>query len=211
MRDERGVTLVELVIAITLVAAIITGLLFAMKTSLLTYQKLDARLDEDTRTMRISQALERQISGLIPVVRDCPALRGDQESVRFVSGYSLAEGSRGYPRVIEYRVVPDPAGGVRLMMNERLYSGPCSPGPVEIDAQSIEAAGKLAYCRIGYREFTREDMMAGNWVAVWDRPTLPAAVRIEMASMDAATRLPMLAVNVPLRITRDLGVPYVDQ
>jgi hypothetical protein len=53
--------------------------------------------------------------------------------------------------------------------------------------------------------------MAGNWVAVWDRPTLPAAVRIEMASMDAATRLPMLAVNVPLRITRDLGVPYVDQ
>ena len=211
MRDERGVTLVELMIAITLVAAIVAGLLFAMRTSLLAYQKLNGRLEDDTRAMRIEQALERQILGLVPLVRDCPALKGDERSLRFVSAYSLAEGSRGYLRVVEYLVAPDPSGGTRLMMNERLYNGPCVKDPPLLGGESIEAAGRLAYCRIGYREFFPDNMMAGNWVARWDRPTLPGAVRIEMAPMDASTtRLPTLTLNVPIRITRDLGAPYVD-
>jgi len=76
----------------------------------------------------------------------------------------------------------------------------------------MEAAGKLKYCRIGYREFFADNMMAGNWVARWDRPTLPGAVRIEMAPIDVSvTRLPMLTLNVPVRITRDLGTVYVDE
>ena len=210
---ERGVTLVELMIAITLVAAIVAGLLFAMRTSLLAYQKLNGRLEDDTRAMRIEQALERQISGLVPLVRDCPGIKGDEQSLRFVSAYSLAEGSRGYLRVVEYVVAPDlSGGGVRLMMNERLYSGRCSPDPPLIDGESMEAAGKLKYCRIGYREFFADNMMAGNWVARWDRPTLPGAVRIEMAPIDVSvTRLPMLTLNVPVRITRDLGTVYVDE
>jgi hypothetical protein len=207
------VTLVELMIAITLVAAIVAGLLFAMRTSLLAYQKLNGRLEDDTRAMRIEQALERQISGLVPLVRDCPGIKGDEQSLRFVSAYSLAEGSRGYLRVVEYVVAPDLSGsGVRLMMNERLYSGRCSPDPPRMDGESIEAAGKLKYCRIGYREFFPDNMMAGNWVALWDRRTLPGAVRIEMTPMDVSvTRLPMLTVNVPIRITRDLGAAYVDE
>ena len=216
VRSERGVTLVELMIAITLVAAIIAGLLFAMRTSLLAYQKVNGRLEDDTRTMRIEQAVERQISGLVPLVRDCPALRGDSQWLRLISSYSLAEGSRGYLRIVEYVVAPDPSGrGVRLMMNERLYNGPCVKDQPQIAGDSTEAAGKLAYCRIAYREFFPDNMMAGNWVPSWDRPTLPGAVRIEMAPVEgsadgSAMRLPMLTVNVPIRITRDLGAEYVD-
>ena len=107
------------------------------------------------------------------------------------------------------------------MMNERLYGGPsttaplCAAGaflPVKIDNQSVEAVGKLAYCRISYHEFVPDNRLIENWVPVWNRPTLPSAVRIEMAALDpAAARLPALTLNVPLRITRDLGTPYVDQ
>ncbi|HLH44012.1 MAG TPA: hypothetical protein VKV74_13560 [Bryobacteraceae bacterium] len=204
-------TLVELMIAITLVAAIVAGLLFAMRTSLLAYQKTSVRLEDDARAVRIEQALERQVSGLVPLVRDCPALQGDEQSMRFVSSYSLAEGSRGYLRIVEYVVAQDPAGGVRLMMNERLYAGPCSKDPPRVDADSIEAAGKLRYCRMAYRESFPDNMLAGDWVASWDRPAMPGAVRIEMAPADSSSvRLPTLTVNIPIRITRDLGAGYVD-
>jgi len=225
MQSERGVTLIELLFAVTLVGLISTGLLFAMRTSLLTYDRLNQRMADDRRAMRLELTLERQISGMLPIMGDCGARRvffnGDQQTLRFISGYSLAEGSRGNPRIVEYQVDRDPSGGVRLMMNERVYGGPtttaplCASGaflPVSIDSQSVEAAGRLAYCRIAYHEFIRENLLAGNWVTMWNRPTLPSAVRIEMAALDpGATRLPPLTLNVPLRITRDLGVPYVDQ
>jgi prepilin-type N-terminal cleavage/methylation domain-containing protein len=224
MRGERGVTLIELLFAITLVALISTGLLFAMRTSLLTYDKLNQRMADDRRAMRIEQMLERQIGGMIPIMGDCGGrvfFGGDPQTLRLISSYSLSEGSRGYPYLVEYQIDRDPNGGVRLMMNERLYGGPsttaplCAAGaflPVKIDNQSVEAVGKLAYCRISYHEFVPDNRLIENWVPVWNRPTLPSAVRIEMAALDpAAARLPALTLNVPLRITRDLGTPYVDQ
>ena len=223
-RGEDGVTLIELLFAITLVGLISVGLLFAMRTSLLTYDKLNQRLADDRKSMRIESALERQISGMIPLIGDCVPGRvlfnGDQQTLRFISDYSLAEGSRGYPHIVEYQVQQDPRGGVRLMMNEWMYGGPptvapvCGGGtylPVKIDDRTIEAVGNLAFCRIAYHEFFPENLLVGNWVPEWNRPTLPSAVRIEMAPLDpGAARLPALTLNVPLRITRDLGVPYGD-
>jgi len=223
---QRGLTLMELLISITLVAAIVTGLLFAMRTSLLAYQRINQRLEENRRAVGMEETLERQISGLVPEIGACgtgrvPIFSGDQQSLRFVSASSLAEGTRGYLRLIEYQVSPDPTGGVRLMMNERLYGGPqttaaiCAGNvffPVQITDQSIEAVGRLAFCRMAYREYIPDAPLAGNWVPVWTRPALPGAVRLEMAPLDAAqSRMPLLTLNVPLRITREQGAPYGDQ
>jgi hypothetical protein len=225
MSSERGVTFLELIIAVTLVAAIVAGLLFAMRGSLLTYEKVTGRLEEDTRLMRMSQALARQIGAAIQTTGACGAGRvavfnGDAQSLRFVSSYSLEEGARGYARLVEYQVAPDPQGGVRLMMNERVYAGPATTGPlcaanvflpVQIDAQSIEAAGRLKYCRIWYRELVADNLPAGNWVTIWNRPALPAALRIEMAPLPGSEpSLPVMTLNVPIHIFRELGVQYED-
>jgi prepilin-type N-terminal cleavage/methylation domain-containing protein len=221
-RGERGVTLIELLISITLVAAIISGLLFAMRTSLVAYQRVNERLDEDRHALGIQQALERQISGVIPTTGACgpgqmAIFNGDQQSLRFLSDYSLAEGSRGYPRIIEYQVAPDKDGGVRLMINERLYGGPASIAPlcsgnafapVQITAESIQAIGRLAYLRIGYREYIPGSPLEGKWVPSWNRPMMPAAVRLEMQPLDSAPRLPLQTLDVPIRITRDVGFNY---
>ena len=90
--------------------------------------------------MGLQQALARQIGGVMPVMGNCATsaggagsvaiFNGDPQSVRFVSSYSLAEGARGYPRLVEYQVAPDPNGGVRLLMNERIYSGPAISVPL---------------------------------------------------------------------------------
>ncbi len=229
--DRRGVTLIELMIAITLVAAISSGLLLVMRTSLLTYEKISERLQDDRRTMGLQQALAHQIGGVMPVMGACASsaggagrvaiFNGDPQSVRFVSSYSLAEGARGYPRLVEYQVAPDPNGGVRLLMNERIYFGPAIAAPlclnrvflpIEITPQSVEMAGRLEYCRLSYREPIPYSPAGGAWLAAWNRPNLPRVVRIEMAPLDPnPARLPVLTLNVPVHVTREVDTTYADQ
>lgn len=227
-RRSAGFTLIEMIIAVTLVAAIVTGLLMSMRTGLAAYQKVNARLDDNRRAMGLDQALHRQLGGMMPVTMQCPggprtaAFIGDPASLRFVSSSSLAEGARGYPRVVEYTAVPDSQGGERLMMNERIYAGPSSLlplcaaqglAPVAVTPQSVELAGKMAFIRFGYRKPIPDSPMGGDWMPAWQGvPDLPRAVRIEMMPLASdPAHLPMLTVNVPVHLNRLLLFPYVDQ
>jgi hypothetical protein len=196
-----------------------------MRTTLMTYEKLNHRLDDNRRTMGMEQTIERQIGGVMPVMGMCgggkvPAFNGDPQSARFVSSYSLAEGARGYPRMIEYQVQPDPRGGLRLMMNEHVFPGPLALGPVcaggnflpiQITPESAELAGQLASCHFSYREALPDSPLGGAWREVWRQPNLPRAVRIEMAPLHPnPAQLPFVSVNVPIHITREVAFPYAD-
>lgn len=225
LRNARGFTLLELLIAVMLTAILSLGLLYAMRTALMTYQKINARLAENRRAMGMQQALARQIGGLMPVEATCGASQlalflGTPDSARFVTSYSLTEGARGYPRVVEYQVQPDPRGGVRLLMNELPYLVPAASkafcagqgfAPVQLAPQAVEVAGMLAYCRFSYREPVPDSPMAGMWFNVWARPVLPRVVRLDMASLHSnPAELPAVSLNVPIHLTRQIGVPYVD-
>ena len=61
--NRRGVTLLELMIAITLVAGLSTGMLMAMRTSLLTYEKTAHKLESNRRFVKTQQILSNQIGG----------------------------------------------------------------------------------------------------------------------------------------------------
>jgi prepilin-type N-terminal cleavage/methylation domain-containing protein len=228
--SQRGVTLLELMIAITLVAAISVGLLMAMRTSLLVYQKVNHRLDDDRRILGLERTLESQVSDVMPVQGSCAttagppvllsAFNGDAQSLRFVSSFSLAEGARGYPRLVEYQVAPDPSGGLRLMMNERIYTGPAGIAPlcldriflpIQLTSQSIQVAGNLARCQIDYQAPVRDSPLGGAWLPFWNQPNLPHTLRIEMNPLHPdPAGLPMLTLTVPIRVTRQVGVPYPD-
>ncbi len=227
-RGRAGLTLIEMIVAVTLVAAIITGLLMTMRTGLAAYQKVNQRLEDNRRAMGLDQALHRQLGGMMPVPTEClnapnvAAFSGGPASLRFISSASLADGSRGYPRVVEYLAAPDPNGGVRLMMNERVYAGPstlipfCGPAgplPVGLTPQSVEMAGKMAYIRFVYRKPIPDSPMGGDWVPVWQGvPDLPRAIRIEMAPLGSdPAHLPMLTVSVPVHLNKLLLYPYADQ
>lgn len=225
-RACAGLTLIEMIIAVTLVAAIITGLLMTMRTGLAAYEKVNQRLEDNRRAMGLDQALHRQLNGMMPVAVTCPTgllsvFVGEPQSLRFVSSSSLAEGARGYPRIVEYMVAPDPEGGVRLMMNERIYTGPssltplCAPQgfvPVALAANSVQMAGRLAFCRFGYRRPVLDSPLGAEWDPGWHLPDLPRAVRIEMAPLAAdSSRLPMLTVNALVHVTRLVLQPYADQ
>src|SRR5207249_1944421 len=137
-----------------------------------------------------------------------PFFQGDPQAMRLVSSYSLQQGSRGLPMILEFHVIAGEQGrGVRLVVNEHTYTGPWAAGafcagqtrdetgtmqpaflPIETGPGSFVLADKLAYCRFTYRFLAQQaNPLAGPaamWVPHWSKPYLPNAIRIEMAPLE---------------------------
>ncbi len=225
-RKQRGVTLLELMIAVTLVAGLSTGMLMAMRTSLLTYEKTANKLESNRRFVKTQQILSNQIAALIPVQGACAGqgqtipgisfLSGLPDALRLVTSYSIAEGARGYPQIVEYRVLPGERGGVRLVATEHPYTGPesingfCQGAPV---GTAYVLAENLAYCHFFYHEpYKQNTYLETPWLPLWDKPLLPAGVRIEMRpAVPVNGGLSVMNVTVPIMVDRDPRLMYDDR
>lgn len=232
-KSQRGVTLLELLIAVTLVSLLSTGMLIALRLGLSTVEKVNDRLYGNRRVMSVNRIIDSQIAGIIFNKTECmgsgtPAgsitfFQGEAATMRFVSTFSLDEAARGYPKILEFQVIPGQTEGVRLIVNEHIYAGQPSTGrfclgkpngpvpaflPVQIGAQSFVLADQLAACRMMYRE-TLPVAPFERWVTVWSKDTLPSAIRIEMIPLASdKLRLPLVTVTAPVRVTRDPGMTY---
>ncbi|MGA3200924.1 MAG: prepilin-type N-terminal cleavage/methylation domain-containing protein [Bryobacteraceae bacterium] len=223
---KKGFTLIELMISITLVAALATGMMMAMRTSLLSLEKINSRLQFNRRVMGMEQVLTRQIGGVMPVMGDCGTkhtaiFQGTPELLRMVSSYSMAEGARGYPQYDEFAVIQG-ENGLRLVVTERPYSGPSSTAPFcsddpdhpvapQASAASMILADRLASCSFAYREAIPDQPPSGKWLPGWNKQDLPGAVKIEMTPLDSSPALlPVLNVTVPIHITRLVRGVYED-
>jgi Prokaryotic N-terminal methylation motif len=225
-----GVTLIELLISITLLSLLSAGMLVALRVGLNALDKTNSKLMANRRSVSVQRIVRSQIAGFIPVRADCPLelraaaipfFQGEPQSMRFVSGYSLDEGARGMPHILEFQVIPGEAGrGVRLVVNERPFTGPQSANaacagvlpdpetgalvpqfrPIEIGPSSFVLADKLAYCRFSYRRL-RPPPDLDSWAPEWKLAEWPTAVRIEMAPLDRDTsRVPLISVVAPIRV-----------
>ena len=143
MRHNRqaGLTLLEMLIAVTLVSMLSVGILMAMRVGLDALSKANHKLIDNRRVAGAQRVLEQEIAGFVPVKALCgagtqgtapspiPFFEGQPESMRMVSTYSLQESWRGRPRLLEFEVIPGDQGiGVRLIVNEFPYTGPQSAG-----------------------------------------------------------------------------------
>jgi len=220
MRSERGVTLIELLIAITLVAALSVGMLLAVRVGLVTLEKTDHRMEANRRVVAANRILYRELSGAMPVVGACgPVFRGDSQRLRLVSSYSLKEGARGAPQVLELAIVAGDRGW-RLIVNETPYYGPATTSqfcgdagaaPTLATAQSFVLADHLASCVFGYKDTVHDSVLTGAWLEAWVKPDFPSAVRVQMTPLATSLAdLPLLNVTVPLNINREVLAPYAD-
>jgi len=218
---KKGFTLIELMISITLVAALATGMLMAMRTSLLSLEKINSRLQFNRRVMGMERILTHQIGGVMPVMSDCgpgriPIFLGTPDALRLVTSYSMAEGARGYPQFDEFHVIKGEQG-LRLVVTEHLYTSPSSTAPFCAGEQSITPsslilADRLATCTFSYREALPDAAPSGKWLPSWDRADLPGAVKIEMTPLDSSPALlPVMNVTIPIHITRQVRPWYEDR
>jgi len=234
-RSQAGVTLMELLIAVTLFSMISVGLLYAMRIGLNSYGKTQSHLMDNRRVVGAQRILEEEIEGMIPIVAPCnagsdgsggargPFFQGEPQTMRLVSAFSLQEGWRGQPQILELFVIPADNGGVRLVVNEIPYVHPIQAGrlctdpvhylPVSPGPQSFVLADKLAFCRFSYLNPPEAPTQRPAWQPAFNGKgrTWPLAVRIEMSPSEPDfSRLQPITVTAPLRIRRSPSILYDD-
>lgn len=242
-RGRAGVTLMEVLIAVSLVGILSVGILVALRVGLNALDKANNRLMSNRRVAGAERILQQELAGFIPVIAihapspDAPGIRipffeGRAQSMRLVSSYSLEQAARGLPQILEFQVIPaEENRGVRLVVNETVYSGPRSAGafclgpgpdpelgvvaqrflPIVAGPRSFVLADRLAYCHFSYLEPVigpQIEQWRPNWIAVkW-----PLAIRIEMASLDPdLARLKPVTVTAAVHVDRDPEREYADQ
>jgi hypothetical protein len=139
-RGQAGITLIEVVIAVTLLSMLSVGMLATIRMGFDGLHNTNSRLMENRRVAGAQRLIEQQLGGFVPVKALCsggaesaltqfPFFEGQPQSMRFVSTYSLQEAWRGQPRILELQVIPGEYDrGVRLIVNEIPYTGPLSAG-----------------------------------------------------------------------------------
>ncbi len=141
MKQPRGMTLIEVLIAVSLVALLSTGMLYALRAGLGSVESINRHVQNARRASSAQRILEQQFAGLMPVVAPCRTgapmdngaasafFDGEPNVIRFVSAYSLEEAGRGHPQIVELFVIPAAdGGGVRLVVNEIPYASPLTAG-----------------------------------------------------------------------------------
>ena len=126
---QSGVTLIEILIAVTLLSLLSLGVLMAMRLGLSTMDKTDQRIVSNRRVVGARRILESEIGGFMyslanyrpqpQVVQRLMFFEAQPNRMRFVSSYSLEDAWRGRPQIAVLQVVPGERGeGVRLILNE---------------------------------------------------------------------------------------------
>lgn len=239
MRRERGTTLLELLISISLVSLLSLGVLYSMRVGIDAMDKTNQRFLKNRRVLGAEKVLSQQLAGLMPATVECggpgapkaPMFQGDVQVMRFVSSYSLTEGARGYPKLLEYMVIPgENSEGLRLIVSEIPWAStnslrglcvgirndpvtgqpaplfpPPSPRP-----DSFILADRLASVRFVYRE-TLPPPVLERWYPVWQFSKWPSAIRMELIPLQPEpTNLQTLSVTIPVRLTANPFYAHTD-
>jgi len=240
-RRQRGLTLIEVLVAVTLLSLLSTGMVMALRIGLNVFAKANGRLMDNRRVAGAQRVLEQELEGLMPVVAPCAGVlnlkfgffQGEPLNMRLVSTFSLDQGWRGRPQLLALMVIPGDEGqGIRLVVNETPYTGPLSAGalcagqapdpltgrplfrflPMQPDAASFVLADKMAYCRFSYYGPGRSPNDPPLWSPQWHGPGWPWGIRVEMAPLQPdLARLQPITVMAPINIFRAPEIQYDDQ
>jgi prepilin-type N-terminal cleavage/methylation domain-containing protein len=193
MKRRAGVTLLELLLAVSLLSLLSAGILTALHVGVNATGKANNRLMDNRRMAGVARILEEQLAGFMPVVADCvpaedrpparlPFFQGEPQSMRFVSSFSLGEGWRGFAQVLEYQVIPGEHGaGVRLVVNEHIYTGSRGAGAFCLgtarDPQLGVQVPQFRPIQVGPRSFVLADRLASCRFLYREAMPLPAGAR----------------------------------
>lgn len=200
MSRQRGFTLVELLLALTLLV-VIFGLAYGGFRAVTRASFSGEAMIERTNSLRVAhQFLRRQLSRTLPLIieeieDDRVMFLGERDWVRFVApmpGYL----SYGGPYVQELRLERG-RDGYELLFSYAILNG-YEPGDLDQHDPVLLMDG-IRSGTFGYIGFDEEGE-PGDWSDFWEFPDMmPLAVTIEL-DMDAERLLEWPALVVPLMI-----------
>lgn len=229
-------TLVEVLVAVTLLGMLSLGLVTALQTGVGAWQDSREALSLDHRIANANNLLHAELAGLAPILAESPPDRsdipkfpffqGEPAALRFVSSYSLAAGVRSGLRIVELSVIPGEQG-LRLILNELPYQGPRSVGffvleapvdprsfsgrrmvfiPIRARADSLIVADRLRVCRFSYLRYPPDREAPGEWIPVWD-DYKKVPVAVRLELEPSAVAAGLQPVTITAQIRAEYGAP----
>ena len=218
--QRRGMTLIEVLVAVALMSMLSVGLFTALQIGATSWQTTRERLMLDRRVATANAILHSSLASIVPLLAEIPPERtiglrqllffqGEPDSMRFVSAYSVTEGVRGGLRIVELRVSSAP-NGLRILLNQLPYLGPLSAGslvadrvsdpdfprgriifsPIRALPTSLIIADELATCNFSYLRRSRRQGEPTAWLAYWG----------ELDSLPAAIRVSLSPSSQEARV-----------
>jgi prepilin-type N-terminal cleavage/methylation domain-containing protein len=207
---KSGVTLLEMIVAVSLLSLLSVGMLIAMRLGFNTMDKVNSHLVLDRRVVNSRGIIENEISGFMftmadfmpgsPAYRSVPFFEAEPQSMRFVTSYSLNDGWRGRAQIAVLQVIPgdvvagDPRRGVRLIVNELPYTGPVQAGEtitgIETDPASGQGVPQFVSVAPGPQSFVLADRLAFCRF-LYLQPLPEAPFQLWRPDWDMPARLPL--------------------
>ena len=211
IHSEKGFTLLELIVAITLVVMMAVGIWSILGTSLRAWSRGTEYIDASQRQRNILDMVRKQVASAYPLaspsdpafpVEGNPIFNGTETSLRFISLNSLRFHDSPGLTLVNFEVTQDPQGAFILQESEQRYLGRIPDSESEMDLSgTIPLFGNLTQC---YFEYLSDDVEE-SWVSEWDaqeRGQLPEAVAIALAAADIDGITRNRHIIVPIHATQ---------
>jgi len=199
-RTARGFTLIEVMVAITVLGVFAVVLSSGLRTSLRAWSRGNAELDSIRSSEATLSLLRRQIEGALPVIYaqagDNRASRlrfaGNARSLRLVSRSSFRDGPESAPRWIEYSWETGSGSGGLTVRESAVDPGEMTPGSDTLWKGTVFQGENLRFDYLPRRNTEQQT----EWVSSWDESNLqmPAAVRVTFTKSGR-----LLQMTLPLR------------
>jgi general secretion pathway protein J len=209
--SEAGFTLLEMLIAVTLVAVMAVGIWGVFRISIRSWSRGTEFIDTNQHHRSIADLIRKQMASTLGIFSPADVMRGipsslifngAQDNLRFISANSLHFQESPGLTLVSYEVTQDSNGGFSLVEKESRYLG-------QIPDQDIYAGqlkpttvfDNLTSCLFEYFDQGGSDVPA-QWVQEWDGPDLrrlPAAISITMTSREAAGNSLIRRMVVPIQ------------
>ncbi len=196
---DMGFTLLETVIAVTLVAMMAVGLWSVFRISLASWKRGTESIDANQRHRSMVDLVKKQMASIYGVLAPLdpqtggviyPLFAGTESSVQFISLNSLRFYENAGLTSASYDVERDLAGAFNLVQREQQFLG-TDPGRESFfDRNTLEPLPvfqDLTSFKFEYFDPGTADRPA-RWVSSWDAREarqMPAAISMTMVSQDA--------------------------
>jgi len=194
-KRARGFTLLELLVAMTLLVLIVVITMGAMRIGYRSVAAGEKKMEDQERLRTALSMIDAQIQSQVPLTYEEEGnsksyFRGDDKTLRFSTNSSIWGGRRGYV-IVEYKVEADNSGKDVLRVSEQI------PGVEGQWNARLIAADKISFDYF-YRNPTEEE---GMWLETLSEGTfIPDKVRIRLARKEGNVSLAL-----PVRVKREMA------
>jgi general secretion pathway protein J len=208
----RGFTLLEVMLAIVLLALLLAGTWGAIRTAVHGMHSGEIAIDRTNRLRVAEEFVRRQISRILPLAYgkdDSTGMNyvfeGSGEFMRFVApmpGYL----SKGGPYVQTLRLVGSRGGGKELVFADSMLNGFDLDGDHPVTNEPVVLLDQIQDGKFEYRTLDDQGQLT-DWSDQWDDPSItPVMVRIAI-TMRPEARIEFPDMEIPLML--DVGSAHV--